>query len=149
MRRCPEEPESELDFTDTGDSSMCLPPMPRCRVAVMRGGKKVWLPWMEGMRDTGGSGETFAGEAGVPIVDVQFSKGSLGPKGCFRKNMSGGRLIGLIVYYDTPAPKRFGCHTYVHRPVNRQYFASPRIAGPRAGFPHLRAWAASVSSNRG
>ena len=40
-----------------------------------------------------------------------------------------------------------GHHTYVHRPVKWQYFANPRIASPGVGFPHLRAWTASVSSN--
>ena len=110
-----------LHFVGTGavggssSTKVARPPMPRYRVAVMRGGKKTWLPWMGGMRDTGGSGETFGGIAGVPIVDVQFKKGTLGPKGWFHKNMRGGKLIGLTVYYDTPEPKRFGYHKAMYR----------------------------------
>lgn len=39
--------------------------------------------------------------------------------------------------------------TYVHRTVNRQYSAGPRVAGPGADFPRPRRRAAGVSSNRG
>ena len=67
--------------SDTGDL-----PMPRYRVAIMKNGKKVWLPWMRGMFDEGGSADTYAGEAGVGIVDIEFEGGSLGPNGWFTKN---------------------------------------------------------------
>jgi len=40
------------------------PPMPRYRVAVKRGGKKAWLPWMRGMVDEGGSSDKSPGSAG-------------------------------------------------------------------------------------
>lgn len=82
--------------------------MPRYRVAVMRGGKKEWLPWMRGMADEGGSADTFAGEPGVGIVDVEFDMATLGPRGWFEKNMLNGALIGLTVYYDTPDPASTG-----------------------------------------
>ena len=90
-------------------------PMPKYRVAVMRDGRKAWLPWMAGMRDSGGSGDTFAGIAGAPIVDVRFAEGTLGPRGWFEKNMKGGRLIGLTVFYDTPEPKRTGWYKAMYR----------------------------------
>ena len=91
------------------------PPMPKYRVAVMRDGKKTWLPWMVGMRDSSGSGDTFAGIAGEPIVDVRFAEGTLGLKGWFEKNMKGGRLIGLTVFYDSPEPKKTGYYKAMYR----------------------------------
>ncbi|MDO4212217.1 MAG: hypothetical protein Q4D23_11010 [Bacteroidales bacterium] len=70
---------------------------------------------MEGMRDTGGSGDTFAGIVGVGIVDIQFDSTSLGPKGWFRKKLVGGKLVGLTVYYDTPYPARTGYYAAEYR----------------------------------
>ena len=48
----------------SGESSGDDLPMPRYRVAIMRGGVKTWLPWMRGMIDEGASSDTFAGEPG-------------------------------------------------------------------------------------
>ncbi|MBQ9001691.1 MAG: hypothetical protein IJ087_07555 [Eggerthellaceae bacterium] len=90
-------------------------PMPRFRVAVMEGGSKRWLPWMRGLVDEGGSDDTFAGEPGVGIVDVEFEGGSLGPNGWFTKNMAGDKLIGLTVYYDTPHPDQTGYYQAMYR----------------------------------
>ena len=90
-------------------------PMPRYRAAIMQGGKKVWLDWMEGMVDTGGSGDTYAGIPGCGIVDVEFEGGTLGPNGWFTKQMSGDRLIGLTVYYDTPSPGSTGYYAAKYR----------------------------------
>ncbi|MBQ9044067.1 MAG: hypothetical protein IJ111_14785 [Eggerthellaceae bacterium] len=90
-------------------------PMPRYRVAVLRDGAKRWLPWMRGMVDEGGSADTYAGEAGVGIVDIEFEGGSLGPNGWFTKNMSDGKLIGLTVYYDTPHPGDTGYYEAYYR----------------------------------
>ena len=86
-----------------GGSSADLP-MPRFRVAIMKGGKKHWLPWMRGLVDEGGSSDTYAGMEGCGIVDIEFEGGSLGPDGWFTKNMKGDKLIGLTVFYDTPNP---------------------------------------------
>ena len=82
--------------------------MPRYRVAIMENGSKTWLPWMRGMTDEGGSDDTFAGVPGCGIVDVEFDMATLGPAGWFEKNMSGGKLIGLTVYYDTADPAATG-----------------------------------------
>ena len=90
-------------------------PMPRFRVAIMRNGAKEWLPWMRGMTDEGGSSDTFAGVPGCGIVDVEFEGGSLGPQGWFTKNMSGGKLIGITVFYDTPDPGRTGYYEALYR----------------------------------
>lgn len=90
-------------------------PTPRYRVAVMRNGKKTWLPYMRGMVDEGGSADTYAGEHGQGIVDVEFEGGSLGPDGWFTKNMSGGKLIGLTVFYDTPDPASTGYYEAFYR----------------------------------
>jgi hypothetical protein len=80
-------------------------PMPRFRVAIKKGGKKRWLPWMRGIVDEGGSSDTYAGVEGCGIVDIEFEGGSLGPDGWFTKNMRGDKLIGLTVFYDTPNPE--------------------------------------------
>ena len=82
--------------------------MPRYRVAIMKNGKKTWLPFMCGMVDEGGSDDSFAGVPGCGIVDVEFDMATLGPQGWFEKNMSGGKLIGLTVYYDTEDPASTG-----------------------------------------
>lgn len=95
------------NFPSGGDLSSgggTEPPMPRYRVAIMENGKKTWLPWMRGMVDEGGSNDSFAGEPGSGIVDVEFDEATLGPQGWFEKNMCNGALIGLTVYYDTPDP---------------------------------------------
>lgn len=90
-------------------------PMPRFRVAVKKNGKKRWLPWMRGLVDEGGSSDTFAGEPGCGIVDIEFDGGSLGPNGWFTKNMKGDKLIGLTVYYDTPHPDQTGYYQAMYR----------------------------------
>ena len=93
------------------------PVMPRYRVAIMEDGEKTWLPFMRGMVDEGGSDDTYAGEPGCGIVDVEFDIATLGPQGWFEKNMSGGKLIGLTVYYDTEDPASMGwwyCKYRVH-----------------------------------
>ena len=87
-------------------------PMPRYRVAIMR---NEWLPWMRGKVDEGGSDDTFAGEPGCGIVDVEFDGGSLGPNGWFSKNMDGDKLIGITVYYDTPRPSETGYYQAKYR----------------------------------
>lgn len=98
-----------------GGSSGWDLPMPRFRVAIMRGGEKTWLPWMRGMMDEVGSDDVFAGRPGCGIVDIEFEGGSLGPNGWFTKNMVGDRLIGITVYYDTPAPSKTGCYQAKYR----------------------------------
>lgn len=90
-------------------------PMPRFRVAIMRNGRKEWLPWMRGKVDEGGSSDTFAGVPGCGIVDVEFEGGSLGPNGWFTKNMKGDKLIGLTVFYDTPNPSATGYYEALYR----------------------------------
>lgn len=90
-------------------------PMPRYRVAIMRGDEKTWLPWMRGMVDEGGSDDVFAGVPGCGIVDIEFDGGGLGPNGWFTKNMAGDKLIGVTVYYDTPAPSETGCYQAKYR----------------------------------
>ena len=99
----------------SGSSTSADLPMPRYRVAIERGGAKTWLPWMRGMVDEGGSSDTYAGIAGCGIVDVEFETGTLGPGGWFEKNMSGGKLIGLTVYYDTPSPSVTGYYAVKYR----------------------------------
>lgn len=94
-------------------------PMPRYRTAYIEGEEKKWYPWMEGLTDTGGSGDDYAGSEGVPIVDVEFE--NLGDGGWFSLNVQGigelGRnvhnstdnpIIGITVYYDTPEPGKTG-----------------------------------------
>ena len=81
----------------------------------MRNGAKEWLPWMRGLVDEGGSDDTYAGEPGFGIVDVEFDGGSLGPNGWFTKNMKGDKLIGLTVYYDTPSPSETGYYQEKYR----------------------------------
>jgi len=99
----------------SGGSSDYDLPMPRFRVAIMRGGKKAWLPWMRGMVDEGGSDDAFAGIPGCGIVDVEFEGGSLGPGGWFTKQMKGNKLIGLTVFYDTPNPGVTGYYEALYR----------------------------------
>ena len=89
--------------------------MPRYRVAIMRNGSKEWLPWMRGLVDEGGSSDTFAGEPGCGIVDIEFDGGSLGPEGWYTKNMKDGKLIGLTVFYDTPCPEVTGYYEALYR----------------------------------
>ena len=87
------------------------------RVAIMEDDKKTWLPWMRGMVDEGGSNDSFAGEPGCGIVDVELDMAMLGPNGWFEKNMRDGKLIGLTVYYDTADPESTGwwyCKYRVH-----------------------------------
>lgn len=107
-------PSRENVAPDVPDSTQDLP-MPRFRVAVMRDGAKEWLPWMLGTHDEGGSSDTFAGEPGCGIVDIEFEGGSLGPEGWFTKNMRGDKLIGITVFYDTPHPERTGCYEALYR----------------------------------
>lgn len=90
-------------------------PIPKYRVAVMRGGRKQWLEWCEGLSCEDGCGDDFAGIAGEPIVDVQFVDESLGPDGWYMKTMAGGVLVALTVYYDTPDPDRTGYHAAKYR----------------------------------
>jgi|GEM_PF-2029635 len=97
-----------------GGSSADLP-MPRFRVAIMKGGKKHWLPWMRGLVDESGSSDTYAGMEGCGIVDIEFEGGSLGPGGWFTKNMKGDKLIGLTVFYDTPNPDATGYYQAMYR----------------------------------
>ena len=52
---------------------------------------------------------------GCGIVDVEFEGGSLGPQGWFTKNMSGDKLIGITVFYDTPDPGRTGYYEALYR----------------------------------
>lgn len=99
----------------SGGSGSAELPMPRYRVAITRNGKKTWLPWMRGLVDEGGSADTYAGVAGCGIVDVEFEAGILGPDGWFEKNMSGGKLIGLTVFYDTPNPNSTGYYEALYR----------------------------------
>ena len=97
----------------SGGTSANLP-MPRYRVAVMIDGKKTWLDWMEGLYCTDGCGDKFAGIEGVGIVDVEIDKDSLGG-GWYVKNIVGGRLIGLTVYYLTPEPEVTGYYAAYYR----------------------------------
>ena len=90
--------------------------MPRYRVAVMIDDERTWLDWMCGMRcECGHCDDTFAGIPGIGIVDVEFDGGSLGPNGWYSKNMDGGKLIGLTVYYDTPRPDVTGYYQAKYR----------------------------------
>lgn len=97
-----------------GGSSAGLP-MPRFRVAIMKGGKKHWLPWMRGLVDESGSSDTYAGMEGCGIVDIEFEGGSLGPDRWFTKNIKGDKLIGLTVFYDTPNPDATGYYQAMYR----------------------------------
>jgi len=78
-------------------------------------GEVVWLDWMVGLRDTGGSVDTYAGIPGCPIVDFEVDPDSLGPGGWYRKNMADGKLIGLTVYYSTPHPESTGYYAARYR----------------------------------
>lgn len=98
-------------------------PIPRYRAAVMQGAEKVWLPWMEGLCDTGGSSDTYAGIEGVGMVDFEVDKESIGG-GWYVNNIVGGKLIGVTVYYLTPRPPetgyyaaRYRCHWMGPRPA--------------------------------
>ena len=97
----------------SGESSGNLP-MPRYRVAVMIDGEKTWLDWMEGLYCTDGCGDTYAGIPGVGIVDGEIDKASIGG-GWYEKNMKGGKLIGLTVYYETPDPGSTGYYAAYYR----------------------------------
>lgn len=101
-------------------------PMPRYRSAYMEDGKKKWYSWMEGLHDTGGSGDDFEGDNGVPIVDIEFE--NLGEGGWFSLNVQGvGELghnvqndtgkpvIGVTVYYETPNPASTGYYRAMYR----------------------------------
>lgn len=70
---------------------------------------------MRAKADEGGSSDTFAGVPGCGIVDVEFDGGTLGPNGWFTKNMKGDKLIGLTVFYDTPAPSETGYYEALYR----------------------------------
>ncbi|MBQ9002343.1 MAG: hypothetical protein IJ087_10860 [Eggerthellaceae bacterium] len=105
-------PSGDAPASAGGSSEL---PMPRYRAAIMAGGEKTWLPYMRGTVDEGGSSDTFAGVPGCGIVDVEFEEGSLGPGGWFEKNMQGGKLIGLTVFYDTPNPGATGYYEALYR----------------------------------
>ena len=81
----------------------------------MMNGELVWLDWMVGLRDTGGSADTYAGISGYPIVDFEIEEATLGPGGWYRKNMVDGKLIGLTVYYSTPHPDVTGYYAAKYR----------------------------------
>ena len=97
-------------------------PMPRYRVSTREHG---WLPWMEGLTDTGGSGDDFAGVAGCWIYDVQFD--NLGPGGWYKIIRADGSettnspgntnspVVGIVVYYDTPNPGSTGYYKAKYR----------------------------------
>jgi len=97
----------------SGSSKKNLP-TPRYRVAIMRGGDKRWLNWMEGLYCTGNSGDDFAGIAGEPIVDIEVDEASLGG-GWYKKHMKGGKLVALTVYYKTPEPSKTGYYLAKYR----------------------------------
>ena len=102
-----------------GSSDVSGAPMPRYRSAYMEDGDKKWFDWMEGLSDTGNSGDDYAGEPGVSIVDIEFE--NLGDGGWFilnvqgvgelaknQQNNTGKPLIGVTVYYMTPNPSETG-----------------------------------------
>ena len=109
-------------------------PMPRYRTAYIENGEKKWFSWLEGLYDTGGSGDDFAGDSGVEIVDIEFE--NLGEGGWFSLNVKGkGELghnvqnstnnpvIGVTVYYDTPDSGSTGYYRAMYRvhTVNGQW----------------------------
>lgn len=97
-------------------------PMPRYRAWTREDG---WLSWMEGLADTGGSGDDYAGIGGRWIYDMQFD--GLGPAGWYRiiradgsetTNESGNTdspVVGIVVYYDTPDPSATGFYKAEYR----------------------------------
>ena len=101
----------------SGGSGASAPdlPIPRYRAAIMLNGEKTWLDWMEGLRDTGGSADSYAGIPGCEIVDFEIDPESLGPGGWYENNMKDGKLIGLTVYYSTPDPGSTGYYAASYR----------------------------------
>ena len=112
---------------ETSDSTSTQPvtdaPMPRYRAKGKRGG---WYDWMEGLYDTGGSGDDFAGDDGDEIMDIEFE--NLGDGGWFslnvqgigelgknKQNTTGKPIIGVTVYYATPDPASTGYYRAMYR----------------------------------
>lgn len=107
---------------------------PRYRVATRDG----WLPWMEGLHDTGGSTDDYAGQVGKPIYDAEIDLSTLGRNGWYQLTIEGGielprntqntarekPLIGITIYYDTPEPAKTGYYVarYHVSPVGGAYY---------------------------
>lgn len=103
-------------------------PMPRYRVRTAEDG---WLPWMEGLTDTSGSGDDFAGVCGHAIVDFEWEA----PAGSWfqltladgtelaRNQHASSPLSGITLYYVTPEPGVTGFKKAKYRvaPIGRDY----------------------------
>lgn len=109
---------------------------PRYRVFTKESG---WLSWMEGLKDTGGSSDDYAGVEGCWIYDIQFE--NLGSNGWYTieradgscsKNSSGNTespVTGIIVYYDTDTSK-----------TNGEYYVARYQAHWQGNCPGWGAW---------
>lgn len=87
------------------------PPSVPYRVKTAEDG---WLPWMDGLVSSDGSGEDYAGEIGHAIIDVEWDA----PEGSWstrtladgtelardEPNTTGQPLSGVTLYYVTPNP---------------------------------------------
>ena len=92
--------------------------------------KNEWNEWLTGLTDSSSCGDDYAGEAGLPIYDVEFDMESLGGDGAwFQLNLEGGEVlprntqntkrekavIGITVYYKTPEPDKTGYYKAMYQ----------------------------------
>lgn len=111
------------DLADASGIVASAPANPRYRVFTKEDG---WLDWMEGLRDTGGSSDDFAGQPGCWIYDFDWEA----PSGSwFQLTLEGGEVlgknqhndshekavIGITLYYVTPEPGATGFYAAKYR----------------------------------
>lgn len=110
------------DLGSASGKPSAAPEAPRYRVKTREDG---WLPWMQGLTSSDGSGEDFAGELGHAIIDFEWDA----PDGSWfvqtledgtelprnQHNTTDQPLSGITLYYVTPEPGVTGFYVASYR----------------------------------